>query len=681
MNLPVQTRFRRLRIRCLDFLHAGAARPVLSTWICVFLVLAAREVFARAGGGGGFGGGGGSSGGFSGGGGSGGGGSGGELIYFLVRLTITHPHIGIPLDIGVLVFVYFSYKNGRSYHVTRTIRKVYNKQDHYRTQRGLDKLRARDTAFSEEKFKERAGKAFGKIQKAWSEQDMKPVRGLISDGIFERFNAYLAMQKASLLVNRMEQVRVLKAEIAGVESDEFFDTVHLLITASAVDYMENRETGKRVHGKKQPETFQEYWSFLRRPGAKTLEKPGLVEGFCPNCGTPLSFSDKTVCESCSAVVNSGEYDWVLAEITQTGEWRGIRPRDIPGVDAVRGKDPAFNVQHLEDRASVMFWRLRQSEFFADKGYLAKLSHPDYLAENEKLFSPLEDGTHAFYADAAVGAVDLSSVAVSGEPGGMDRAHVKIRWSGHPEQEKIPSLMAPRYERSRIFQHSFILVRKTDTRSSDKNVLSSTHCPGCGAPETPTTAGECEYCGLRQNDGGADWVLRSIKPFVEDYQAICRKVEQVVEGGREEAAGMDHERSGIPVFTPEINRALLVCAISVMNADGTIDEKERAWLEKMGRRRNVPKNELDELVNAVRSGEVKPVLPDDLDQGRHFFNSMIQVCLVDGKVTNDERRLLKRLVSKLGYTEVDIGYMINRERARLYREARMQLKGKFRYEKA
>jgi hypothetical protein len=39
------------------------------------------------------------------------------------------------------------------------------------------------------------------------------------------------------------------------------------------------------------------------------------------------------------------------------------------------------------------------------------------------------------------------------------------------------------------------------------------------------------------------------------------------------------------------------------------------------------------------------------------------------------------VSKLGYTEVDIGYMINRERARLYREARMQLKGKFRYEKA
>ena len=135
--------------------------------------------------------------------------------------------------------------------------------------------------------------------------------------------------------------------IVAYESDRFFDTIHVRVVASCVDYTVDLESGKKVSGSKQSESFTEYWSFLRRPGVKTLEKPGAVEGFCPNCGAQLQVSDRTECVSCNAMINSGEYDWVLSEITQASEWAFSPRRSIPGLPEMCDKDPAFNVQHIE----------------------------------------------------------------------------------------------------------------------------------------------------------------------------------------------------------------------------------------------------------------------------------------------------------------------------------------------
>ena len=42
---------------------------------------------------------------------------------------------------------------------------------------------------------------------------------------------------------------------------------------------------------------------------------------CPKCGAPLAGGEMLKCRYCGALVCSGEYDWVLGEITQLEEWR------------------------------------------------------------------------------------------------------------------------------------------------------------------------------------------------------------------------------------------------------------------------------------------------------------------------------------------------------------------------
>ena len=128
------------------------------------------------------------------------------------------------------------------------------------------------------------------------------------------------------------------------------------------------------------------------------------------------------------------------------------------------------------------------------------------------YLPMESGKHKFYADASVGAVDLLDVVMSDNSDGMDEVNVKVTWSGHKEEKTIPSLIKPDFEASSIYEHIFTLQRKSGISSSSKNVLTSSHCPNCGAPEANNNSTKCEYCGTPLNDGTGDWVLASIIPF-------------------------------------------------------------------------------------------------------------------------------------------------------------------------
>jgi hypothetical protein len=138
-----------------------------------------------------------------------------------------------------------------------------------------------------------------------------PVRLLVSDGIFERFSLQLEMMKASSIINRMSSIAVHEVEIVSIDTDRFFDTVNVMIRASACDTFINSKDGEILSGIPDPEVFVEFWTLLRRPGTKTSVRPGSFEGFCPNCGAPLEKLDRIDCASCKAVITSGEYDWVL----------------------------------------------------------------------------------------------------------------------------------------------------------------------------------------------------------------------------------------------------------------------------------------------------------------------------------------------------------------------------------
>src|SRR5262249_35452521 len=145
------------------------------------------------------------------------------------------------------------------------------------------------------------------------------------------------------------------------------------------------------------------WSFLRRKDAETRLGDGLIEGTCPNCGAKIEMNQNANCAHCGAMLRSGLFDWVLTEITQESEWAGSDRTDLPSVRTLVARDPEFNLQDLEDRASVMFWRLAAAERLRKNDTLRKIATPEFC---EAFTRPDE----SYLGDRAVGAVDTLGIA-------------------------------------------------------------------------------------------------------------------------------------------------------------------------------------------------------------------------------------------------------------------------------
>ena len=627
------------------------------------VLLVCDMALARAGGGGGFSSGGG---GHSGGGGGfssgGGGGSGGDglLLYLLFRLLFEHPLIGIPLLIGVGFVIYKSSKGGYSAHVSSTIRRGLAVDSITRIEKGLESIKQRDPAFTQEAFLNRCHDLLPGVQDAWSKQDMSPVRHFISDGVFDRFALQLEMQKGCGIRNEMRDVRVLGSRLVGSASDRFFDTLHVAITAEAVDTLISLEGGSLLQGENAPEEFTEIWTFLRRPGAQTLARPGLLEGYCPNCGNKLQLSTSITCESCQALINSGEYDWVLSEITQQEAWSVPVVEQTQGVAELQQTDLGFNPQAIEDRVSALFWHHRAAEFFGSDDFLNAVALPAFIAQERKSWRPDEKGRHLFYADAAVGSVDLAEVIPGGEADGMDRVRVQVQWSGHRELKQVPGFIKPEWELSTLMVQEYVLVRKRGVQSVQAAALTSLHCPGCGAPQIAKQDGTCRYCGMLQNDGSTSWVLESVAPF----SGFSRAAAQIAEVAP--IAGV--------LLSQQERESLIQCMVAVMLADGVIDPREEKQLTEMAARQNMPAERLKELISQTQNdSEARLPQVEDWEKRNAFFKALVQMCLADGNVSSSERQVLRALAVHMGYSDVDIDLMITKERADLYAASKAALK--------
>lgn len=614
----------------------------------LLLIALAGTAWARAGGGGRYGG--------SGGGGGGGGDGLGILFYWLIMLAIRKPLIGIPL---LIVAAFLVYKFGRSAkhgHQRRTIRRASNlnrEQGAAEKQRKLDALKQRDPKFDQQAFLRKVGKAFVALQKAWSDQDMKRVRHYVSDGILERFSLQIEMQKAEGYRNNMEDVKILSTEIVAVDSDQHFDSIHVEIRAQAKDTDVDLETGKKIRTNTTA-PFTEYWSFLRKPGAQTLEKGGLVEGFCPNCGAPLELSDAGRCENCDSLVSSGEYDWVIAEITQACEWSAMqKPELIPGYARMLQLDPAFNVQHIEDRASVIFWRMIKAWFENDPNVARKVMLPRFYEQLSKSIGNNRSGDEwTYFREAAVGAVEIQRIE-PGESGGLDTVKVLVKWSARNARRDSSGRTHGAGNKT-IRPQVFVLVRKHGVTTPAQMTFMSSHCPGCGAPFQEGSGGECEYCGRALNDGSQDWVLSSIERF-QASRITASAVAAI-------------QRAAL--VPPDL---VLSAMATAMYADGVVDEKEMKTLRSFAESRGVSEEQLGEILSTVESGSANLPAPANQAEGRQILEAMARMALADGKLSQEEKAILYEFGRTQSLTRADVNLLLGSMRKQLYAEAKQALR--------
>ena len=179
----------------------------------------------------------------------------------------------------------------------------------------LTRLQQKDPAFNEQAFKDYAQNAFYKIQEAWESQNLQIGRPFMTDQLMQRYATQIKDIQSRGEKNILENMVLGHMNITNIRTDNAYDYITLQMDASAADYTVDRN-GKFMRGSKTPQHFTEYWTFLRKVTAKTNIKKSVKANVCPNCGAPLQLSATGQCQYCNAVVTSGEWDWVLSEITQ-----------------------------------------------------------------------------------------------------------------------------------------------------------------------------------------------------------------------------------------------------------------------------------------------------------------------------------------------------------------------------
>ena len=161
---------------------------------------------------------------------------------------------------------------------------------------------------------------YDQLNRAWDANDLRPARGLVSDGLYDYLSYWTSAYTQQGLRNALEKMRITHHSLTKVARDKYYDAVTFRIFATGLDYTVQTATDKVLKGSKREErAYSEYWTLIRsatRKGSPTTQPN------CPNCGAPLQITRAGECEHCNAHVTAGEFDWVLSKIEQDDSYRG-----------------------------------------------------------------------------------------------------------------------------------------------------------------------------------------------------------------------------------------------------------------------------------------------------------------------------------------------------------------------
>lgn len=469
----------------------------------VLAVLAASAIaWARPGGGDSYSGGGGH------GGGDGGGGGGAifELVFWLFRLVIVYPAVGVPIVVAVIGYVLYSgYKQRQN--------KDWDSGPPIEPERAIElsELRRIDPAFSQVVFEDFAFRLFSTAHRA---RHAAEALGQVAPYVSEAARASLA--ERAPVGEPVQQVIVGALRTYQVELPEGAGRVRV-----GIEYEANVATARHTY------YCVERWLFARDAGVQS-KPPGAARTFpCPNCGAPweAARSGTQVCASCGQAVDNGRFDWVVeeAELASSDERPPTLTTEVPergtdlptyrqpDVDAawvqLTRSDPQVTQAAFDARLAMIYDQLNQAwsrnDLAPARGLVSDGLY-DYLSywvdayRRQGLRNVLTDMriTHTALArltrDRYYDAITIRIWAtgkdyVIREPGGE-----RVRGSKH---------------RDRAYSEYWTLIR---TAARQGTPVAAPACSNCGAPLQITQSGECEHCGAHVTSGEFDWVVSKIE---------------------------------------------------------------------------------------------------------------------------------------------------------------------------
>lgn len=564
----------------------------------------------------------------------------GFIIDILVWLVLEHPKVGIPLTIMVVVgwLIWKKMNDGD----TSTRKAIDRAEADRRTSVSATQvdgwvtaLKAKDAQFDLMAFFDRTRRQFLELQEAWFTRNLEPVRKYLSDATFQRLVTQLKLMELLGRRDAVTDMQVLDLQIIGLEQNESFDTVHVRVTAQARDSEAaanvSDDQARALAKSAAVERFIEVWSFVRKPGVQTKPEGDVSQGKCPNCGAPFSGGAANTCEFCGAIVNSGSYDWVLAEITQGSQFQPMATTP-EGFVSLRKSDPSLTTEALEDRASLLFWKWVEAQVLSDPGRLAKVASPTFVEELKGGIDQLvAQNRQKFFVECAVGGVNTQQFS---ELDGKDIAAVEIKWSAKigigPKGGKPPALP------SQPQRYVMVLERKSGAQTNGDRGMSTNRCPQCNAPLTDNGQPVCEFCGAILNSGERDWVIHDFGGW-EWWRSRGGRPVHVVNMPAAAAKVPDKE---------ERERLVYLMAAMAM-ADGVVDAKERAMLKMASERWGVPWANIELALNASATSIFNKLIVKGSSEAESFLRELVQMAKADGRIDSKEKKMLEAAAAHLG----------------------------------
>lgn len=134
-------------------------------------------------------------------------------------------------------------------------------------EKGLGYIRQTDPGFDETRFNDQVMDMFFKVQGAYANRDLSPVKHLLTEEMYRLLQEDAAQLKAEGRTNRLENIAVREVNITEAWQEAGQDYITARVYANLLDYTVDDKTGEVISGSKiDPVKFEEYWTFTRPLG-------------------------------------------------------------------------------------------------------------------------------------------------------------------------------------------------------------------------------------------------------------------------------------------------------------------------------------------------------------------------------------------------------------------------------
>lgn len=183
-----------------------------------------------------------------------------------------------------------------------------------------------DPLFNAIEFLAWSKQVFISLQMAWANFEWDKVRMLETNELYHQHLLQLQEYKNKGWRNVLERINVNNAHLFAYEQDEQNEYLTVYLNTRMVDYILDESKNIIVKGNANTDCYLQYfYTFVRRKGVKSLNNASAQNIFaCPKCGAPAKADGNGVCEYCGFAVMTGEFGWVLADIS------GLKPSEDYG---------------------------------------------------------------------------------------------------------------------------------------------------------------------------------------------------------------------------------------------------------------------------------------------------------------------------------------------------------------